>query len=268
MNVAFCFSGQPRSFNHVFPSFKKHILRPLSGHNFYFFAHYPLVCPKTNLPKFFTDSICEDESNVSFDFHRLQGINHLVESRPWNRLDPLSAYLMQLRSIYLSYNLCRQYSFSNHISFDWVFRARFDNLYVSSIEPLDSLDPLSLYVPAHDSWNGYNDRFAFSGMSIMNTYASRFVCLSSILTGDQALHPETSLKSFLSDASVPVRYTRVVHHLLRHGELWKARFNSDEGDSVDYSPSQPGMKWRFQIKKYFGDIIYNKLSLAWWRLGI
>lgn len=149
-----------------------------------------------------------------------------------------------------------------------MLRLRFDNLYIVPIEPLEGLSPPRLYVPAHDSWGGLNDRFAIAEPGIMQIYANRFQFMSQYIGEGMLIHPESLLKEHFSRHSVKVRNTRVVHHLYRHGDLWKARFRREEGNDPSFAPSRPLPRWRFHIKKGVGEYAYRRLSLLWWRLGI
>ncbi len=266
MNIALCFSGQVREFAVTLRSLRKHILRPLRSHNVYLFCHTPAVGKyPERFGLHFTSIHREENEPRSFPFLEDLSIHHDVEARPWNQSDPLIGYVRQLRSIYLAHQLQRDFAQTNNIKFDLVFRLRFDNLYIQSLEPLSSLACSALYVPAHDSWGGVNDRFAFGPPEMMDVYCNRFNELTAFYKKRVFIHPETLLKDYLVHCSVPVRHTRVVHHLYRHGTLNKANFKVEEGDDPFFSPQQPGMRWRFQIKKHFGGMFYNKLALFWWR---
>ena len=251
MKIALCFSGQVRDFQANVQSLNKHILAHLGQHQVYSFCHAPAGGgDPASAGLLFTAKDIEASEPDSFVFIKPTNVLHDVEARPWNKSDPLSGYVRQLRSIYLANQLQSQYAAANGFSFDLVFRLRFDNLYISPLEPLESIDRSCLYLPAHDSWGGYNDRFAFGTPEIMDVYCNRFLCLADYLTEGLFVHPETFLATHLDRFRVPVRHTQLVHHLYRHGTLSKACFKPEQGDDPSFSPSQPFMRWRFQVKKH------------------
>jgi hypothetical protein len=153
-------------------------------------------------------------------------------------------------------------------SFDLVFRLRFDNLYVFPLESLSNIIASSVYLPAHDSWGGFNDRFAFGSSDIMDIYSNRYQFLADYLKEGLFVHPETLLATHLARSRVAVRSTQVVHHLYRHGTLNKACFKTEYGDNPVFVPPQPYMRWRFQVKKHFGERFYNMLAISWWKYGL
>ena len=269
MNIALCFSGQVRDFAVTVRSFRKHILRPLRSHNVFLFCHAPAIGRHPEQFGLHFSAVHWDENEPSsFDFLQDYSSPHDVEARPWNQSDPLTGYVRQLRSIYLAHKLQQDYACTNHINFDLVFRLRFDNLYVQSLESLTNLDCSAVYVPAHDSWGGINDRFAFGSPDLMEFYCNRFQFLQSYCKEEAFIHPETLLAHHLARYGVSVKHTRVVHHLYRHRTLNKAIFKTEQGDDPSFSPSQPGMRWRFQLKKRISKQLYDKLSCLWWRYGL
>lgn len=269
MNIALCFSGQVRAFRQTLPSLRKHILRPLKDDALFFFGHFP-ASPGSEAAFFlpFHDFIHEPAEPALSNLLPQNPVGHDVECRAWTTTDPLLGYLRQLRGIHQADQLRRAWSDHHGTTFDWVLRLRFDNLYVASIEPLEQLQPDVLFVPAHDNWGGLNDRFAVAPPELMTIYANRFEAIGAYLQEGLFIHPESLLAEHLARHHVVARHTRVVHHLYRHGHLWKAFFSPCEGDDPSFAPPQPGMRWRFQIKKRIGDAAYQRLALLWWQLGL
>ena len=266
MNIALCFSGQVRDFENTIRSFRKHILRPLRHHNVYLFCHAPATGRSPEeFGLHFSDVYWEENEPSTFNFLRDYLSSHDVEARPWNQIDPLTGYVRQLRSIYLAHKLQHDFGVKHSIRFDMVFRLRFDNLYVQSVESLAELNRYAIFVPGHDSWGGINDRFAFGPPALMDFYCNRFLFLESYLKEEVFIHPETLLALHLSTHGVPVMNSRVVHHLYRHDTLKRAVFKVENGDDPSFSPSQPGMRYRFQIKQRLGDNLYYRLALFWWK---
>lgn len=232
MKVALCLSGQIRDFALTQKSLHKFILSSLQPHEVSVFAHYPLEplarLSFSALP--FTRIMVEDESHVPLP--AFMPVNHEIEDRPWHNKNSLRAYYLQPRGIYLADTLRKDFEKEQGIAFDWVFRLRYDNLYFGScVENLADCDKGSVYIPAHDNWGGYNDRFAFGGSSVMDIYSTRFLHLAQyLLAGDSTMHPERMLKSYLDSRSVPIRRTRVSHHLLRYRRLCRAAYRPNYGD--------------------------------------
>ncbi|MEI6835182.1 MAG: hypothetical protein WCL28_14455, partial [bacterium] len=246
-----------------------HILNSLASHQVYFFCHTPATGPDPSSFGLRFSGI--DRELVEPDFSSLQAefcTDHDIEARPWNQVQPLVGYARQLRSLFLAHQLQHDFANAHGIQFDFVFRLRFDNLYIFSLESLADLDSSVLRVPAHDSWGGVNDRFAFGSPAVMDVYCNRFRSLAFYINEGLLIHPETLLATHIARHGIKVQSTRVVHHLYRHGTLTKAIFHLDQGDDPSFCPPQPSMNLRFQVKKRFGSDIYDKLSLFWWKLGI
>ena len=261
MNIAFCFSGQVRDFNQTQRSLRRHILRPLHAHQLFFFAHHTGI--DSHIPSFldFEDRMFESGEP---DFADYENLSHDVVERSWHQGKTLIAYLRQLRSIAISDSLCRKYEQLNNIEFDWVFRLRFDNLYVTKIEPLSLLARDRIYAPAHDNWRGLSDRFAFGPSSYMKIYANRLEEAIRLLETGSELNPEIFLASHLMHARIPVTRTRVVHHLLRYSSLWRAKFIPEQGDDLYYQPRRFMAPVKDKISSLIGPYRYEKLAKSWW----
>lgn len=234
MRIACCFSGQVRNFDLVFPSLQKHILCRLGAHELHFFAHYPIDQDRPKLACLnFTKQVGEDESQVGLSsLPDLASNDHLVAGRRWHQGGPYRAYVRQLRGIHVANELRKSHERETGHAYDWVLRLRYDNLYLSDIEAIESLDPNALYIPMHDNWGGYNDRFAFCSAAIMDVYCSRYTLLEDFLSRGRKLNPEPFLKWVIDAQRIEVRRTTVVHHLMRYGEVWKATYRRAEGDVV------------------------------------
>lgn len=238
MRIAFCLSGQIRDFALTRRSLEKHIIAPLDHHQICIFAHFPTEdlshLNLSGLP--FTGISVEDESH--HECPTFPQLDHQVAGRPWHHGSSLRAYYFQLRSVYLANSLRCKFEEEHSFLFDWVFRLRFDNLYFGSrIEDLSRCKPECIYLPGHDNWGGYNDRFAFGGSQLMNTYSSRFLAFSQLAMLPEGFHPERLLKYFLDSRCVPVERSRVSHHLLRYRSLWRASFIPEQGDTLPPQPS-------------------------------
>ena len=213
MNIALCFSGQVRDFAKSQRSLRRHILNRLGQHSLFLFAHHAGGDPDIPSKLSFEDIIFES-SEPSFD--DFDNYSHDVVERAWHQGKTLTAYLRQLRSISLSDSLCRKYEATNNIEFDWVFRLRFDNLYIAPIEDISCFSRDMIYLPAHDNWRGLNDRFAFGPSSLMLAYANRLDSAIQYIKDGYELNPEIFLAKYLDEAHITVGRTSVTHHLLRY----------------------------------------------------
>ena len=157
--------------------------------------------------------------------------SHGVVSRTWHTDSSYRSFYLQLRSISKSFELAKSYAFKKQMEFDWVFRLRYDNLYFgATVEDLSAIDNNAVYLPSHDNWGGYNDRFAFGSPSCMESYSKRFQYFEGRQKRGLDVGPEPFLKWVLDQDSVNVRRTRVCHHLYRHGKIWYAQYLHRCGD--------------------------------------
>ena len=262
MKIALCFSGQLRDFNKTYPSLHRHILSSLKSHSVYSFAHYAGTNSHSSYPHTFHKVIAEE---VEPDFAEFLPYDHDVAGRPWHKGSPLTAYLRQLRSLSLANSLRNDYEVEYGFTFDWVFRLRFDNLYVSPLETLSLLAKDSIFIPAHDNWRGFNDRFAFGPASLMDIYANRLDSAMQCIRNGYSLNPEIFLLNHLRDHCISVSRTRLVHHLLRYSQLWRARFRSEQGDDLSFLPRRPFGALRDKISPRIGTHRYDNLSVLWWQ---
>lgn len=225
MKVAICLSGQIRDFRFTKKSLQRHILAPLRHHEVDIFAHYPLEPAAKNLAFPFTEVLAEDESKVNdivFDANE-----HQVAARPWHNSRSMRAFFLQVRSIYLANELRKGYEQKHGLLYDWIFRLRYDSLYFGPrLEGLETCDPEFLYIPRHDNWAGYNDRFAFGGRGAMDAYSSRYSYFWQYLHDGNAMNPEAFLKWVLERQKIRVCRTRVTSHLLRYGSLYRACYSN------------------------------------------
>lgn len=252
MKVALCFSGQVRDFDKTRRSLNRLILSSLQDCDVYCFAHYPKDSSKGQLRLPMTAEFAEDESEVKIP-EQIKA-EHGVFKRDWHSGNPYRAFYLQLRSISLANQLRKDFESKNFLNFDWVFRLRFDNLYFGQkLEKLANLDQGVLYVPCHDNWHGFNDRFAFGSPEAMDVYASRFDHFNHYQELGHRMDPEIFLKWVLDRKKIQVERTRVTHHLLRYGHLWHAAYGADLGDVMPHrhplrKALVKGMKATFGMK--------------------
>ena len=252
MKIALCFSGQVRDFRLTRRSLQRKILSRLRKHEVYLFAHYPLsggISPAClGIP--FTEVLVEDESKVEapVPIHATHG----VILRSWHQGNPFRAFYLQLRSLYLANWLRQQFEERNGFLFDWVFRLRFDSLFFGEqLESLEDCDPGSIYIPKHDNHYGYNDRFAFGGSQLMDTYSTRFTLFREYEEHGYAMHPEVFLKWALDRNSIRVERTGIACHLLRYGNLYRAYYSEKSGDILTKPRSFFGMlDKRLQVTRF------------------
>lgn len=250
MNIALCFSGQPREISSVLPALRRYILKPLGKHNLHVFMHLPVGSEVPDIGISPSSILQEDESLISPPPCIVS--NHGVVSRPWHVDSSYRSFYLQVRSIAKSFELAKSFSNSNDLVFDWVFRLRYDNLYFgAAVEDLSALDNNSVYLPSHDNWGGYNDRFAFGSPRCMDSYSKRYQYFVERQKSGLDVGPEPYLKWVLEQDSIDVRRTRVCHHLFRHGEIWYAQFLQRCGDI------EPN---RFFLYRHFGPLLRRTVT--------
>lgn len=232
--VAICLSGQLRMFETTKKSLLDHIVNPLvsQGHEVKFFAHFPYEENYHSKLDGILFNRVSPEIEPELD-EKNYHTNHYIVHRRWNGGRPVQTYLRQLRSIYMANIQKIDYETNNSITFNWVIRTRFDNMFLKPIEDLRGLDNTKFYIPKHDNWSGYNDRFCFSNSENMDYYANRWHNIDPYFNEGRTLHPETFLKWWLDKANKGISRTNVEANLLRYNEVWPVQKMKENADILD-----------------------------------
>ena len=144
--VAFCFSGQARTFNLCYPYVKKNLLDPVGKRG----KDYDIFCcveddgdaHKVNLLKP-TRIVKVKSRNFREEYKDLFDANY---KKFFGRRGDMNKHLNQLNKIFLSNDLRKKYQNEKKISYNWVFRIRFDMLPLNEID-YSQLNKKYLYTP-------------------------------------------------------------------------------------------------------------------------
>jgi len=170
--VAFCFSGQARTLDLCYPYIKQNLFDPLdkNGEDYDVFccveddedsSKINLLKPTKILKVKHKDFGLEYGDILNKNYKKFFANNHLIN------------YLDQLNKIYLANQLRKEYQNKKGISYDWVFRIRFDFFPIKKIN-YSNLDNKFLYVPKTMRGEGaHNDMFAIGSEKNLDSYSDQ-----------------------------------------------------------------------------------------------
>jgi len=170
--AAFCFSGQVRTLDLCYPYIKKNILDPLGKNG----KDYDIFCciiddkdsSKVNLLKP-VKVLKVKHRDFNLEYKDILNLNH----RKFFTNSPLCSYLDQLDKLYLANQLRKEYQDKNRISYDWVFRIRFDFLPIKKID-YSKLNNKFLYLPkTMRGGDAHNDMFAIGSEKNLDLYSNQ-----------------------------------------------------------------------------------------------
>jgi hypothetical protein len=240
MNIALVTAGLAhRSIQHTAASIKKHIIKPLKkvGRLDVFYHSWELpelthswtdehkIRLSTNkfleeFPEAKGYFSSQDEFLKSIDFENFysQLTSPLVTkfASPLKEKEITKSFLCYLKSMSLALDIMKKYS--NNKSYDLIIFARFDILYLNSIQILPLKDRL-LYIPDFHHYLGYNDRFAYGKSDAMDIYLARYSYLSEWLSKDDHSGTEKMLKFWLQKNQVNVRFFKLFFKRVRANGL-------------------------------------------------
>jgi hypothetical protein len=170
--VAFCFSGQARTLELCYPYIKENLFDPLGKNG----KDYDVFCcveddedaKKISLLKPIR-SLKITSKNLDEEYKDLFKLNYKKLFSRGNMRKELN----QLNKIYQSNKLRKDYQKEKKISYDWVFRARFDILPLKKIN-YPSLNKKYLYTPraTEIKYPTYNDTMALGSEKNLDIYSS------------------------------------------------------------------------------------------------
>ncbi|MBS3087449.1 hypothetical protein J4226_02545 [Candidatus Pacearchaeota archaeon] len=171
--VAFCFSGQARTFDLCYPYIKKNFLDPL-GENKKDYDIFCCVEDEKDADKILVMQPTKILKVKSEDFNEKYKDVISLNYKKYFARGNLSNQLNQLNKIYLANNLRKQFQKENNISYNFVVRTRFDIFPISKIN-YSSLNKNKLYLPkSKDSTHpNYNDIIAIGGEAMLDVYSDR-----------------------------------------------------------------------------------------------
>jgi len=192
IKVALCITGQARTFENAWQNISDSIIRPLSVYcEVDMFGVFPEVNDFISSSNWKALLIKKD---TYFDFSIKMSNN--TRNVPENT----NGLLNMWNSWKLSNEMTKEFD-----QYDWVFRVRPDSFFSLEIDDLRMLEPDGVYLPKHDSWGGYNDRFAFGSASAMDCYSTLIDHCESYFDQGLQFHVESYLKHHLDKHGIPVK---------------------------------------------------------------
>jgi hypothetical protein len=216
MRCAIFYSGQFRSLDRCYNNHLENIFSKLK--NYDVFADIEVSTDIEKYKNFIENNI---QNIKKFSIYTEPSPVHRVSIRPQNLRGEISTWLRQIKSIRDSFNLCE-----NIDDYDIAIRIRTDSLFDRPLENLEDLDLSSIYIPNHDNWGGYNDRFAIGNIINMKKYLSFYDAVP-LFGGLVKGNAEGYLKYYIDEyCKIPVNKTNIVGQTMREdGSLVEIFFN-------------------------------------------
>jgi hypothetical protein len=228
MTYALLLCGQYRNFHDRLPSLRQHILRDDRWHIYAYCQEEDSNDQErleADLSEWGHSIICEPVS----DFDEADYITENPIRDYYGEQTALQAHLKKLWGLKRVTEMLEDEGREHPLC----VRARFDNEYLTPLEPLESFDPHCLYVPKHDNWDGYHDGFAVGGVLVMLAYGALFDTVSDNWQATGMIKAEKHVKWHLELLGIEVRRTSITSQRIRHGEVWGPCFHRDRGDILD-----------------------------------
>ena len=245
MNVAFCFSGAIKypefalkSMESIFPITNKkvfiHTWKILNKENFMStlggseykvldeqYTNNFSILEKYNYEKLLIENYETKREEFEFLYNNLNFLKENDNTFDVIRKDigPISMHY----SLYKSNELKKQYEKENNMTFDAVFRIRFDSDFRDAKLDISNLKD-GLWIPYMSSLDcgGLNDTFSFGSSYYMDLYSSMYLYLHK-LQKISKYHPETMLKHYLAMRGVPVKRIKM-YIQINNGEDWRKQY--------------------------------------------
>jgi hypothetical protein len=223
--VAVCISGQFRSFDKCLPSIFTNLILTNSNYELKFFTSFAKEENKLiSIPSdFFNIStvikIEEDSVLPDLTYQKLK--YKYKDFKLDSETDPKLIY-HQLKQFQSVFNLVKEYEKNNNMMFDYVVRLRPD-LEIKSVFNW-KLSDNEILTPLHDTFGGYNDRFAVGPRNLMEVYLNRIVYWMS--ENDEEFYTtqnEVNLKNYLDDKNILVRKIPIDLEYIRYNDFSKTR---------------------------------------------
>jgi hypothetical protein len=217
MKTAICLSGELRSIKVSWSGIKKSILSGFVDYDLFY--HTWSDDPNLNdLSVLIKDGHLKDiliEPRITFDEKQ-------YNTRKREEVN-IQGFLRQLYCLKKCNELKSKYEQDNSFIYDVVIRLRPDIKVVLNSKLEDIIENQltdSVYIPIHDSWHGYNDRFYYSNSENMNILSSRFDEIETYFLKGGIIHYETFFKYIVDMADLQVKESNLKFVLLRtNGEL-------------------------------------------------
>lgn len=208
MKIAVMYSGQFRTLDSCFENHVSNLIDPFleNGHSVDIFAS---LHAGDRDPEFCLNWM-QEKKFKKFELLKIQESNE-ENFQTLSKFHMFENWLRQICSLKNAFKLI------DH-DYDLVVRCRTDILLSCEVEPAEELIDGSVFIPAHDNWTGYNDRFAIGTYEKMKIYCNLYENLASRkISGSNA---ESYLYYHLSFENVTVRRTKVeVTRLRQDGQV-------------------------------------------------
>lgn len=245
MNVAFCFSGAIKypefalkTMENIFPitnkkvfihtwkiENKENFLSTLGG-----IEHKILdeqctnnfsILEKYNYEKLLIENYETKKEEFQFLYDNLNFLQNTNTEFDFIRKDigPISMHY----SLYKSNELKKEYEKENNMTFDVVFRIRFDSDFRDGKLDISNVKD-GIWIPEMSTLDcgGLNDTFAFGSSYCIDVYSSMFLYLNK-LQKRVAYHPECMLKEYLVMRGVPVNRIQM-YIQINNGQDWRKQY--------------------------------------------
>jgi len=216
MKIAICLSGELRSIKNSWSDIKQNILNTLPNYDIYY--HTWSDDPNLNdLSILVKDGHLKDiliEPRITFDEK-----NYNTRKRPEVNVQ---GFIRQLFCLKQCNNLKLKYELDHQFKYDIVIRLRPDikTILNSKLETiLNSCLSDQVFIPTHDSWFGYNDRFYYSNSENMDILQTRFDKIDEYFKQGGLIHYETFFKYIVDTANLKVQPSDIKFLLLRTNGL-------------------------------------------------
>lgn len=205
MNIAILFSGRIIGFSESIEKYKEFILADNTvhifiGHNSYNTEDLTVL-------------------NAYKNIHIVSKLYEMPDERPiiYSRwpVDPRGYYLSSMwYHRCLAYEMMKEYSINNNISFDVVISARTDSIITSKFN-IDPPDENTLYIPNHSDYHGVNDQFAYGTMDSMEVYCNLYKNVKMETSG-----PEILLKDYLKSTNLNIKRIQLLYYLCNNRHIY------------------------------------------------
>lgn len=209
--VAFCFSGQVRTLERCYDTFKTTLFSKIKNPIdifCHFYENAPLQAQEERLVRnLLNPKVVEFDQPPVFNNEKIQRMHrHALPGAP---VAHTVRVMNQLYSIMKANNLKKKYEIENEFKYDVVFRIRPDQLYLGLLEDMSTVSEGEIYVPDHD-WHlgGINDRFCFGKSETIDKFSQIYSELDTLITMGR-FHPETMAKNICRKHNIKVIKTDI-----------------------------------------------------------
>ncbi len=180
--IAFCFSGQARTFNKTYPYFKKNLFDSAKEQWF----DYDIFC-----------AVEDDEDLEKINIMnptliekiKSSNVKKMIEEKYWKILKqnwkkyyyydsilyPIINWIQQFYKIYIVNKIKNQYSIKSNIKYDMVVRVRFDTIFINKINFIEIFKNIKKWIILNKiDFHKICDHFAFGTNKDMDVYCSLF----------------------------------------------------------------------------------------------